>query len=259
MKLKIYQIDAFATKSFEGNPAAVCPLDSWIEDDLMQKIAQENNLSETVFFVKEKNIYHIRWFTPNFEIDLCGHATIASAYVLFEILNIHEDIITFSSKSGLIKVSKDNDLYTLDFPRMDIQKTDLAEKFIKAFNIRPKEIYKSKSYLFVFEKEEDIILLKPDFTVLKHLDLRGIIVTAKSHKYDFVTRFFDPNCSIQEDPVTGSAFTQLVPYWTKILNKSSFKAKQLSQRGGEVMCELKGDRVFISGYAVKYLEGKIYV
>jgi len=259
MKLKIYQIDAFANEIFEGNPAAVCPLEKWIDDSLMQKIAAENNLSETVFFVKEDESYHIRWFTTSAEENLCGHATLASAYVLFEILNYSKEVITFHSKSGILKVSKENDLYTLNFPLNNVTQIPLENKFLDAFNIKPIESYKSMDYLFVFEKEEDIYNLIPNFELIKTFDLRGVIVTAKSSQYDFICRFFDPNCGVPEDPVTGSAFTQLVPYWSKILKKDEFKAKQVSKRGGEVFSKLKEDRVFISGKAIKYLEGVIHV
>jgi len=259
MKLKIYQIDAFAKKIFEGNPAAVCPLDSWIDDSLMQKIAAENNLSETVFFVKEGDEFHIRWFTTEAEENLCGHATLASAYVLFELLNYEKDTIHFTSKSGALQVYKSGDLYTLDFPRNDVISIALEQKFLNAFDIKPIEVYKSMDYLVVFENEDDIHNLIPNFEIIKEFDLRGVIVTAKSSKYDFISRFFDPNCGVQEDPVTGSSFTQLAPYWSKVLKKNNFFAKQVSKRGGEVICELKDKRVSISGHAVKYLEGEINV
>jgi len=259
MKLKIYKIDAFAKNIFEGNPAAVCPLEEWIDDDTMQKIASENNLSETAFFVKEGNSFHIRWFTPNDEENLCGHATLSCAYVLFEILGYDKDIIVFNSKSGPLEVSKQNDLYTLNFPLQKVSQVNLEKKFLNAFNIEPIEVYKSMDYLFVFENENDIYNLVPNISVLKDFDLRGIIVTSKSSKYDFICRYFDPNCEIIEDPVTGSAFTQLIPYWSKILKKNEFKAKQVSKRGGEVFAKLDKNRVFISGHAVKYLEGEINV
>ncbi len=259
MKLKLYQIDAFAKKIFEGNPAAVCPLDSWISEELMQKIAYENNLAETVFFVKEKEYYHIRWFTPVSEVDLCGHATIASAYVLFEILNYKNDTIIFSSKSGLLKVRKYQDSYCMDFPLLQIQKCESLEEKHDIFNIKPLEIYKSMDYIYIFDSEEDIQNIKYDLEKMRKLELRGVIVTSKSSSYDFVNRYFAPELDIQEDPVTGSAFTQLVTYWQKVLKKNKFNIKQISQRGGEASCEIKGNRVFISGSAVKYLEGEIFV
>lgn len=261
MKLDIYQIDAFANKIFEGNPAAVCPLDKWLSDELMQKIAAENNLSETVFFVKEGERFHIRWFTPSVEVDMCGHATLASAYVLFEHLNYQENEIVFDSKSGILKVTKEDGRYKMDFPVQEVTICDIPEAIIKAFDKKPKECYKSMDYLVVFENEEDIINANPNLERLKelHPDIRGVIITATSQKYDFVSRFFAPNAGIGEDPVTGSAFTQLIPYWSKILDKKILMAKQISARGGEVFCKLSGDRVEISGYAVKYLQGEIEI
>ena len=259
MKINIYQIDAFAKNTFEGNPAAVCPLKEWLSDETMQKIAAENNLSETAFFIKENNTFHIRWFTPVNEVDMCGHATLASAYVIFECLNYKKKEIIFDSKSGILKVSKENGRYKMDFPAQKIEKYKVLDVILKAFDLKPIECYKSMDYILVFKNEKDILNIKPDFELLKLLDKRGVIITAKSKKYDFVTRFFAPKLGINEDPVTGSAFTQLIPYWSKILNKNILNAKQLSQRGGEVFCCLKNDRVEISGYAAKYMEGSIYI
>jgi len=257
LKLNLYQIDTFTKNIFEGNPAGVCPLDEWIEDSTMQKIANENNLSETAFFVKENNAYHIRWFTPSSEVDMCGHATLASAYVLYEILNYEENKIIFNSKSGLLQVRKDNDKFKMDFPTQEIIKCDIPSSILKAFETKPIECYKSMDYIVVFENEDDILNAKPNLEFLKDNDARGIIITSKSKKYDFITRFFAPKYGVDEDPVTGSAFTQLIPYWNTVLNKDIFIAKQVSQRGGEVYCFLKNDRVEISGYAQKYLEGVI--
>ena len=257
MKLNLYQIDAFAKNIFEGNPAAVCPLDKWLDDSIMQKIANENNLSETAFFVKEDKNYHIRWFTPSSEVDMCGHATLASAYVLFEILKYSEKEILFNSKSGILKVTKNQDKYQMDFPITKIEKCNIPDNLINAFNIKPIECYKSMDYILVFENEEDIINAIPNLELLKDIDTRGVIITAKSQKYDFVNRMFAPKYGIDEDPVTGSAFTQLIPYWNKKLNKNTFIAKQVSQRGGEVFCTLQNNRVQISGYGKKYLEAII--
>ena len=259
MKLNLYQIDAFAKNIFEGNPACVCPLDEWIADDIMQKIANENNLSETAFFVNDKDDYYIRWFTPSNEVDMCGHATLASAYVIFNILNYQKDEIIFNSKSGILKVTKDKNIYKMNFPTQEIVKCDTPENLLKAFKIEPKECYKSMDYILVFEKEEDIINATPNMELLKNIDNRGVIITAKSKNYDFVNRFFAPKYGINEDPVTGSAFTQLVVYWSKVLNKNIFKAKQVSQRGGEVFCKLQNNRVEISGYAKKYFDGIIEI
>lgn len=257
MKLNLYQIDAFAKNIFEGNPAAVCPLDKWLDDSIMQKIANENNLSETAFFVKEDKSYHIRWFTPSSEVDMCGHATLASAYVLFEILKYSEKEILFNSKSGILKVTKNQDKYQMDFPITKIEKCNIPDNLINAFTIKPIECYKSMDYILVFENEEDIINAIPNLELLKNIDTRGVIITAKSQKYDFVNRMFAPKYGIDEDPVTGSAFTQLIPYWNKKLNKNTFIAKQVSQRGGEVFCTLQNNRVQISGYGKKYLEAII--
>lgn len=255
MQLKLYQIDAFAKKIFEGNPAAVCPLDSWLDDALMRKIAMENNLSETAFFVNEGTNYHIRWFTPLEEVDMCGHATLASAFVLFEILNYPNDEIVFDSKSGELRVRRERDKLLMDFPAQEITACPIPLAIAEAFVMQPKECYKSMDYLLVFENEEDILKAKPNLEKLKNIDARGVIITSKSQEYDFVCRFFAPKIGIDEDPVTGAAFTQLAPYWSKALGKNEFRAKQISQRGGEVFCKLYGSRVEIAGYGIKYFEG----
>ena len=261
MKLDIYHIDAFAQKVFEGNPAAVCPLDAWIETELMQKIAHENNLSETAFFVKEEDTYRIRWFTPTVEIDLCGHATLASAYVVFEYLKYDENEIIFNSNSGILKVKKEDGKLVMDFPIREIEKCDTPKEIVEAFGKEPVECYKSINYFIVFEDEQDVIHANPNIEILKKLDpsILGVIITSKSKKYDFVNRFFVPNAGINEDPVTGSIFTELIPYWSKVLKKKELYAKQVSSRGGEVFCKLKDDRVEIAGYAIQYLHGEIEV
>ena len=259
MEIPLYQIDAFASELFEGNPAAVCPLDEWLPDELMQSIAGENNLSETAFFVPKSNGFHIRWFTPVSEVDLCGHATLASAYVLFNILGHKKDTIEFDSKSGILAVTKDNEWLVMDFPAQPPFPCDIPDEIIKAFNPAPIECLKSEDYIVVFESETDVESAKPDFEQLKKLDLRGVSITAKSNRYDFVARFFAPQYGIPEDPVTGSAYTQLAPYWASRLGSKRFSVKQLSSRGGELTCELIDDRVYISGKAVKYMEGKIKI
>jgi len=259
MILKTYQIDAFATKVFEGNPAMVVPLDAWIDDALMQKIAQENNLSETAFFVQKDKVYELRWFTPLHEVDMCGHATLASAYVLFECMEYEREVIRFSTKSGILEVRKDKNKFIMDFPIQTIAPCDISQKIEEAFGVKPLATFTSMDYIVVFENEEDVINATPKLARLKELDLRGVCITSKSKKYDFVTRFFAPKYGIDEDPVTGSAFTQLVSYWKEVLKKDAFFAKQLSARGGEVSCQLKGERVEIRGEAVKYLEGMIEV
>jgi len=259
LRQKIYQIDAFASKIFEGNPAMVCPLESWLSDEIMQQIAQENNLSETAFFVRDGEVYYLRWFTPKAEVDMCGHATLASAYVLFEYMGYSKGTIRFLTKSGELTVCKEGSSYVMDFPIQKIELCDISKQIEKAFGIKPIATFASIDYIVVFNNEEDMRNAKPNLALLKELDLRGVCITAKSKKYDFVTRFFAPKIGVDEDPVTGSAFTQLVSYWANELNKENFYAKQVSSRGGEVYCKVKGDRVVISGKAVKYLEGLIEI
>ena len=257
MELDLYQIDAFADRIFEGNPAAVIPLETWLPDNTMQSIAEENNLSETVFFVPANKGFHIRWFTPETEVDLCGHATLAAAYVLFIILDYNKDRIEFESKSGTLTVLQKDDWLVMDFPAQPPIPCNVPYEIVNAFVKTPIECLRSEDYIVVFETENDILSIKPDIHYLKKLDLRGVIITARSRQYDFVSRFFAPKYGIDEDPVTGSAHTQLIPYWARKLDKTKMKAKQMSSRGGELVCELSNDRVLISGKAVKYLEGKI--
>jgi len=257
MKLPIYQIDAFANKPFEGNPAAVVPLDSWLPNGVMQAIAEENNLAETAFFVREGNAFNIRWFTPCKEVNLCGHATLAVAFVLFEILGYRENVINFDSLSGKLSVCRKDDLLTLNFPSQIPVSCEIPEDLIKGLGMKPLECLKNEDYIAVFNCEEDIAKITPDHKYLKRLDLRGVAVTSVSHEYDYVARFFAPKYAIPEDPVTGSAYTQLTPYWSSKMSKNKFTVKQISERGGELFCELKGDRVSISGKAVLYLKGEI--
>ena len=257
MNIKIYQIDAFANQTFKGNPAAVCPLDSWLPDELMQSIAAENNLSETAFFVREGEEFFIRWFTPSAEVALCGHATLASAFVLFNILDFKGDRIDFNSKSGILPVSKSGERLVLDFPSQPPEACDVPEEIIEAFGVAPRECLKAEDYVVILQNAEQVQSASPDFEILRSLDSRGVIISAASEEYDFVARFFAPNLGILEDPVTGSAYTQLVPYWAKKTDKTVFHARQVSSRGGELFCELVGDRVKIAGSAVKYLEGSI--
>jgi len=259
LELTIYQIDAFAEKVFEGNSAAVCPLNGWLPDEILQNIALENNLSETAYFVKENEKYHIRWFTPSVEVELCGHATLASAYVIFEILNDENKEITFNSKSGELKVIKKEESIELDFPVSIIRKSQISGEIIEALGKEPVEVWKSDDYLVIYENESDILSLSPNFDAISKLDCRGVIVTATGSKSDFVSRFFAPKFGINEDPVTGSAHCSLVPYWSKKLGKTILFAEQLSKRGGKLQCTLVGERVLIAGKAVKYLEGKINI
>ncbi|MEN8220126.1 MAG: PhzF family phenazine biosynthesis protein [Pseudomonadota bacterium] len=257
--MKLFQIDAFADKPFQGNPAAVCPLDKWLPDSVMQSIAEENNLSETAFFVPTQKGFYIRWFTPVAEVNLCGHATLAAAYVLFHCLGYENETILFDSKSGILKVSKNNDLLTMDFPVQEPVVCDIPIEIEKAFAIKPVKCLKSEDFVVIFENEADILSIKPDQNMLKKLDLRGVIITARSKNYDFVARFFAPKYGINEDPVTGSAYTQLAPYWSKELGITKLRAKQLSSRGGELVCEIANNRVQISGKAVEYMRGEIKI
>ncbi|WP_165022069.1 PhzF family phenazine biosynthesis protein [Dysgonomonas sp. ZJ279] len=261
MRQKIYQIDAFADKVFSGNPAAVCPLTEWPEDDLMQKIAMENNLAETAFYVKQGDGYELRWFTPKTEVDLCGHATLAAAYVLFNLENHNGDTINFySPRSGKLTITKKGDLLTLNFPTDVFNEIDLTEDITAPFEAKAKHAYKGKTdYMLVFEKEEDIRNMNPNLATLAKLDARGVIVTAKGDEVDFVSRFFAPQVGIDEDPVTGSAHTTLTPYWAKVLGKDDMTAIQLSERKGYLQCKYLNDRVEISGQGRLYLIGEIFV
>ena len=259
MKIPLYQIDAFASHVFAGNPAAVCPLEKWLEDDLMQAIAMENNLSETAFFVPLDQGYHIRWFTPASEVDLCGHATLASAYVLFTYLDPSMTKVRFQSRSGLLTVSKQGDLLSMDFPSQPPAPCKAPSELIEALGKKPSEVLRSQDYFVLFPREEDIRDLDPDMILLKKVDLRGVTVTAKGKDVDFVSRFFAPKYGVNEDPVTGSAHCALVPYWAKKLGKKNLHAHQVSKRGGELFCQDQGDRVIISGRAVAYMQGVISI
>lgn len=260
MQYTIFQVDAFTDKVFEGNPAAVVPLDEWLPDEVMQKIALENNLSETAFFIPSGKGYHIRWFTTATEVNLCGHATLASAHVLFNILDFNKKEIRFESKTGELKVKKEDDLIVLDFPTSSLKEIDLSAKAEQAFGKMPLKCLKGREdMMFVFTHEKDIQNLAPDFQYLKTLNARGIIATASSAKYDFVSRFFAPIEGIDEDPVTGSAHTMLIPYWAVELGKEEMIARQISARGGTLHCKHLGERVEIAGKAVTYLTGNVLI
>jgi PhzF family phenazine biosynthesis protein len=261
MKLKIYQADAFTNKLFSGNPAAVCPLKEWIDDDIMQKIAMENNLAETAFYVKKEDICELRWFTPTVEVDLCGHATLASAFVLFNFENHMSDIIQFfSHRSGNLTVTKKDNLLTLNFPSDQIKPLEITDDVLACFDLPPKEAYMGKSdLLLIYNSEKEILDLRPEMEKIRKIDVRGIIVSSKGDTTDFVSRFFAPQSGVDEDPVTGSAHTTLTPYWSKKLGKTNLSARQLSKRGGELNCMLLNNRVEISGECKLYLKGEIYI
>ena len=259
MNTQIFQVDAFTNKVFGGNPAAVCPLDTWIDEQLMQDIAAENNLSETAYFVPKGDHYEIRWFTPELEIDLCGHATLASAFVLFKHLGYTGDKITFRSRTDELLVTRSGNLLTLDFPSRPPEEAKIDPLLVKGLGAYPQEVFKSRDFLAVFKSEEEILSLEPDFYSLKKLDCLGIIVTAPGNEVDFVSRFFAPKAGINEDPVTGSSHTTLTPFWSERIGRNKLTARQLSGRRGELICELKGDRVLISGNAVLYMQGAIHL
>lgn len=257
MQLPIYQIDAFTSEVFGGNPAAVCPLEYWLEDNILQKIAKENNLSETAFFVDRGDFYQLRWFTPQIEVDLCGHATLASAYVIMNYLNPSLNKVVFGSQSGDLNVTKKDDLYSLDFPVHVPKPCEAPENLLRAMDIIPEEVFASNNYMLLYKTEADVRQVNPYMKLLKELDRMGVIVTAPGENSDFVSRFFAPAVGIPEDPVTGSAHCTLIPYWSKELNKRELHAFQVSERGGEIFGVNNGDRVTIAGRAVKYLEGTI--
>jgi PhzF family phenazine biosynthesis protein len=263
MKIPMYQVDAFTGQLFGGNPAAVCPLEQWPDKRTMQNIAAENNLSETAFFVKKGEGFEIRWFTPAIEVDLCGHATLASAHVIFNYLDFKAEVIKFQSQSGELRVTRSGDLLTLDFPATKPEPIEIPCQLTEALNATPKAIYRSRDLLALFEKEEDIVSMRPDFglllDVLTSQDCLGMIITAPGHRSDFVSRFFAPPAGIDEDPATGSAHTTLTPFWAERLDKKSLHTFQVSQRKGELFCELSGDRVLISGKAITYLKGEIEI
>lgn len=259
MRLDIYQVDAFTREPFHGNPAAVVPLEKWLPSETMLNIAAENNLAETAFFAKKGDGFELKWFTPEVEMDLCGHATLASAFVLWNELGYAPDEIAFETKSGTLKVAREGDLMVLDFPSRPPETTSVPEGLGDALGAEPTKVLKSRDYLAVYDTEAEVLSLRPDFKAIKDLGVHAVIVTAPGDTSDFVSRFFAPSVGVDEDPVTGSAHCTLIPYWAEQLEKTELYAKQVSARGGELFCELKGDRVKMAGNAVLYLKGEIYV
>ena len=259
MKLPIFQIDAFSDKVFGGNPACVVPLENWLQDEALLKIAQENAVAETAFFVRKGKNFHLRWFTPDIEMDLCGHATLATAHCILSELKLESEKVIFETLSGELEVSLNNGRYLLDLPRRDPIAATLPDEIKNALNIQPKKVLKARDYLLVYENQkeiEDIVVKREVFDQI-NLNPGGVIVTAKGDHCDFVSRFFTPQATILEDPVTGSAHCTLTPYWSNKLYKKSMNAQQISERKGELFCELKKDRVEISGKAITYFEGYI--
>lgn len=257
MKLRQYQVDAFATRAFEGNPAAVCPLERWLDDGLLQAIAEENNLSETAFFVASEKGFRLRWFTPVSEVDLCGHATLATAHVLFEHLGHPGPAVRFATRSGVLTVRRKGSLLEMDFPASPPTPCTAPASLVKALGRQPAAVLRADDYLAVFDDEAAVRGLSPDFALLATLDLRGVIVTAPGSADDFVSRFFAPRLGIPEDPVTGSAHCTLAPYWADRLGRHRLSARQVSKRGGRLACELEGDRVLLSGSAVTFMEAEM--
>lgn len=257
--LPLYQVDAFAREVFRGNPAAVCPLAAWLPDATLQSIAAENNLAETAFFLGENGRYRLRWFTPAVEVDLCGHATLASAWVVFHCLEPERDTVIFDSHSGPLIVTRDGDRLTLDFPVLPYEAVAPLPELNEALGAVPVETFRSRDYVALYDSEEAVLALRPDMARLATLDCLGIIATAPGRECDFVSRFFAPGAGIPEDPVTGSAHCTLTPLWARRLGKTRLHARQVSARGGELFCAALGERVRISGHAALYLEGTIRV
>ncbi len=259
MKLKIFQVDAFAQRVFEGNPAAVCPLDSWLEDDLLQKIAEENNLSETAFFVPCDKGFELRWFTPAKEVDLCGHATLACAHVLYQHLGFTDEQICFQTKSGELLVGKSERGFSMDFPAAFPKPVETPKELLAGLGISPQKVLAAFDYIVVLNNEEEVNALSPDLSKWMNLDLRGVVVTAPGNTVDFVSRCFFPKLRVNEDPVTGSAHCELMPYWAQRLNNDNLVARQLSKRSGTLACQIKDDRVILTGKAVDFMKGEIII
>ncbi|HTD65989.1 MAG TPA: PhzF family phenazine biosynthesis protein [Candidatus Limnocylindria bacterium] len=259
MKIPYFQVDAFASRQFAGNPAGVCPLEEWLPDAVLQNIAMENNQAETAYIVKRPDYWDLRWFTPTVEMDLCGHATLAAAFVLKDLLHEADSAIRFQTHSGILKVSDENDLLFLDFPARPGERCAAPELLVRALGVRPKEVRKARDYLAVLGSETEVRTLQPNMALLEQVDCLGIIVTAAGTTCDFVSRFFAPRAGVPEDPVTGSAHCTLIPYWADTLAKRKLTALQISKRGGELFCEHRGDRVNIGGRAALYLRGEIHL
>jgi PhzF family phenazine biosynthesis protein len=262
MQIQIFQVDAFSEQAFGGNPAAVCPLTEWLPDETLQRIAAENNLSETAFFVRQGDMCELRWFTPAVEVDLCGHATLATAWVLFNELGERSDVLRFSTRSGELRVRRNGNRLAMDFPLTEPEPVDIPDGLVEALGLTApvQAMYKAVDYFVVVDDEEIIERLQPDFAALAKFAVRGVAVTARGKQFDFVSRWFGPRVGVNEDPVTGSAHTSLAPLWAKQLGKKSLSAQQGGARKGQLHCEvLDNDRVIISGSAALYLRGTIYV
>jgi PhzF family phenazine biosynthesis protein len=260
MNIPYFEVTAFARRPFAGNPAAVCLLpEKWLPDELMQQIAAENNLAETAFLIGRGDFYDLRWMTPAVEVDLCGHATLASAHVLFQHFGHEGDCIRFQSKSGELRVERENDRLVLDFPAQPLAECDAPARLAEGLRAQPKAVLKGRDYFAVFEREDEVAAIKPDFDVLAALDAQGVIVTAPGRECDFVSRYFAPAAGIPEDPATGSTHCALIPYWSGQLGRSDLLARQISKRGGEFFCQDRDERVRIHGHALTYVEGQLHL
>ncbi len=261
MDFSLFHVDAFTDTLFKGNPACVVPLENWLEDAVLLSIAKENAAPETAFFVKNKGQIHLRWFTPDLEMDLCGHATLATAHVLKRHLGYDEEVISFNTLSGIVSVSVIDELYYLDFPSRMPEKTQLPINLEKALSLKPKFVLKSRDYVLVYDHWDDIKNIQIERNYFDELDLGtgGVIVTAPGENVDFVSRFFTPRATLLEDPVTGSAHCSLIPYWASVLSKQKMTAHQISDRGGRLYCENRIDRVWIGGKACTFLKGKFQI
>ena len=259
MKLPIYQVDAFTNRVFAGNPAAVVILEEWLPDEVLQGIALENNLSETAYIVPRGESFGLRWFTPAVEVDLCGHATLASAFVLFREGHVPGDVLVFESQSGDLMVRQEGELLAMDFPARPPRSVADSASLSAALRATPQELLVARDHLAVFGTQAEVEALAPDFAAIAALDAFAIIATAPGESCDFVSRFFAPRAGIDEDPVTGSAHCTLAPYWSERLGRTELHARQVSARGGELFCEYRGDRVLLKGQAVEYLRGEIRI
>lgn len=261
MPLELYQIDSFTAEVFHGNPACVVPLKEWLPDEILLKITRENAVAETAFFIDKGDSIHLRWFTPEIEMDLCGHATLAAAHCLVSILNYKKDTIVFDTKSGALTVEVKDGMYYMDFPSRMPEVSTLPDLIVKSLNIQPKAVFKSRDYVLVYDSEEDIrkIQIERSMFDLINLDPGGVVVTSVGSDCDFVSRYFTPQSTILEDPVTGSAHCSLIPFWSSKLGKETLFARQLSERGGELYCQNKGERVIVAGKARTYAKAQIYI
>jgi predicted PhzF superfamily epimerase YddE/YHI9 len=259
MRIPYFQVNAFTRDTFGGNPAGVCPLEKWIPDSLLQKIAAENGFAETAYFVREQDHYQLRWFSPVAEVDLCGHATLASAYILWNELGARETRLDFDTRSGRLAAERRDGRVELDFPSRPPLPCPVPDDLLRGLKVSPREVLRARDYFAVYDSPAEVAALDPDLTRLARLDCLGIIVTAPGDRSDFVSRFFCPSIGVPEDPVTGSAHCTLTPYWSGRLGKAELFARQISRRGGELHCRMAGDRVIIAGHAMVYCRGELEV